>query len=81
MEINLTQSILDLRTLVAKSTLSRLRAFLGALLAKILWVGAQKHCKELGSFYRFSYIRAFLMIANSVPVTVLQCCAVADCLS
>ena len=48
MEINLTQSILDLRNLVAKSTLSRLRAFLGALLAKILWVGAPKHFKGLG---------------------------------
>ena len=51
MEINLTQSILDLRTLVAKSILSQLRAFLGALLAKILWVGAQKHFKGLGWGY------------------------------
>ena len=35
--------ILDLRTFVAKSALSRLRAFVGALLAKIWWEGARKH--------------------------------------
>ena len=35
--------ILDSRTFVAKSGLSRLRAFWGALLAKIWWMGAQKH--------------------------------------
>ena len=39
----LTKSILDLRTFVANSALSRLRAFWGALLAKIWWEGAQKH--------------------------------------
>ena len=38
-----TKIWLDLRTFVAKSGLSRLRAFWGALLAKIWWMGAQKH--------------------------------------
>ena len=37
------QLIYDLRTFVANSTLSRLRAFGGALLAKIWWEGARKH--------------------------------------
>ena len=37
------QLIFDLRTFVANSTLSRLRAFGGALLAKIWWEGARKH--------------------------------------
>ena len=40
--------ILDSRTFVAKSALSRLRAFWGALLAKIWWEGAQKHFKGPG---------------------------------
>ena len=40
--------ILDSRTFVAKSGLSRLRAFWGALLAKIWWEGAQKHFKGPG---------------------------------
>ena len=38
--------ILDSRTFVAKSALSR---FWGALLAKIWWEGAQKHFKGPGS--------------------------------
>ena len=37
------QLIFDLRTFVANSTLSQLRAFGGALLAKIWWEGARKH--------------------------------------
>ena len=41
--------ILDSRTFVAKSGLSRLRAFWGALLAKIWWEGAQEHFKGPGS--------------------------------
>ena len=40
--------LLDLRTFVVKSALSRLRAFWGALLAKILWEGAHKHFKGPG---------------------------------
>ena len=40
--------IIDSRTFVAKSALSRLRAFWGALLAKIWWEGAQKHFKGPG---------------------------------
>ena len=40
--------ILDSRTFVAKSALSRLRAFCGALLAKMWWEGAQKHLKGPG---------------------------------
>ena len=40
--------ILNSRTFVAKSALSQLRAFLGALLAKIWWEGAQKHFKGPG---------------------------------
>ena len=40
--------ILDSRTFVAKSALSRLRALWGALLAKIWWEGAQKHFKGPG---------------------------------
>ena len=40
--------ILDSRTIVAKSALSRLRAFRGALLAKMWWEGAQKHFKGPG---------------------------------
>ena len=40
--------LLDLRTFVVKSALSRLRAFWGALLAKILWEGAHKHLKGPG---------------------------------
>jgi len=35
--------VLDLRTFVANSALSQLRAFWGALFAQIWWVGAQKH--------------------------------------
>ena len=42
--------ILDSRTFVAKSALSRLRAFWGALLAKIWWEGAQKHFKGPGTY-------------------------------
>ena len=37
------QFIFDLRPFVANSTLSQLRAFWGALLAKIWWEGARKH--------------------------------------
>ena len=44
--------ILDSRTFVAKSAFSRLRAFWGALLAKIWWEGAQKHFKGLGEGHR-----------------------------
>ena len=40
--------ILDSRTFVVKSALSRLRAFWGALLAKSWWEGAQKHFKGPG---------------------------------
>ena len=43
------QLIFDLRTFVANSTLSRLRAFGGALLAKIWWEGARKHFIRPGS--------------------------------
>ena len=42
------KGILDLPTLVAKSTLLRLRPFLRALLAKILLVGAQIFFKRTG---------------------------------
>ena len=45
--------ILDSRTFVAKSALSRLRAFWGALLAKIWWEGAQKHFKGPGKHHIF----------------------------
>ena len=40
--------ILDSRTFVAKSALSRLHAFWGALLAKMWWEGAQKILKDRG---------------------------------
>ena len=39
----LTQFLLNLRNFAANIALSRLRAFWGALLAKIWWMGAQKH--------------------------------------
>ena len=44
------QLIFDLRTFVANSTLSRLRAFGGALLAKIWWEGARKHFIRPGTW-------------------------------
>ena len=40
--------ILDSRTFVAKSALSRLHAFWGTLLVKIWWEGARKHFKGPG---------------------------------
>ena len=57
--------ILDSRTFVAKSALSRLRAFLGALLAKIWWEGAQKHFKGPGCQIPWPWIAvlvAFLLL-------------------
>ena len=44
-----TQSILHLHNFVGNLALSRLRAFLGALLAEIWWRGAQKHFSGLGN--------------------------------
>ena len=49
------QLIFDLRTFVANSTLSRLRAFGGALLAKIWWEGARKHFIPPGLTRRHSF--------------------------
>ena len=46
-----TQFILDLCTFIANSALSRLRAFWGALLAKIWWEGAQKHFIRTGDYH------------------------------
>ena len=46
--LTFAQFIRNLRTFVVKSALSRLRAFWGALLAKILWEGAHKHFKGPG---------------------------------
>ena len=55
--------ILDSRTFVAKSALSRLRAFWGALLAKIWWEGAQKHFKGPG--VNFQRAQATLLLGTS----------------
>ena len=57
-ESNVPQMIIiDLRTFVAKSPLPRLRAFVGALLAKIWWEGAQKHFKGPGLGRSGWYVR------------------------
>ena len=57
--------ILDSRTFVAKSGLSRLRAFWGALLAKIWWEGARKHFKGTGVNLWCQY----LVSTNTIPQT------------
>ena len=45
-------NLLDSNNFVANSTLSQLRSFLGALLAKIWWWGTLKHFNGLGWWWR-----------------------------
>ena len=50
--LTLTQVFLNLHNFVANLALSRLRAFGGALLAKIWWRGAQKHFSGPGLYIK-----------------------------
>ena len=54
-------NLLDSNNFVANSTLSQLRSFLGALLAKIWWWGTLKHFNGLGWWWRtmglFNFLR------------------------
>ena len=69
------QLIFDLRTFVANSTLSRLRAFGGALLAKIWWEGARKHFIQPGAVM-LNKTREELLFSNAQVLGDSLCTAV-----